>query len=250
MKIFLILITSSLVIAGHLPSTTEKKDFNPYLISRFFKTINNEHTIVTTIDYRKDDDRNTFSGEISLRRNISRFVQYGLEVDLTDGLRHDEDWVIKNKESGDWQWKEGDLEFGSTLFLKLKRDFYISERTFSVSANIKTHNNWTNTLLTLKPEFNLTYHHFNNGVHKFNIYLKNTYYIPFNYSDEDIYTTWYYLGYVHNYSKQLKPAFFIAIKDQTWTPSDKYKETHPLESEQYKVKSTLSYIGIALNFYY
>lgn len=244
MKIFLVLITSSIVLASHIPETSEEKNLNPNLIARFFKDISPEHTLVSKIEYRKDNDRNVGIGEVSLRRNISRFVQYGLETDVSKGLRHDEDWDLVN---GKWKWRDGELEFSSALFLKLKRDFYIGEKTFTASVNIKTQNNWTKTLLTLKPEFVLTYHHFNEGIHKFNIYIKSTYYIPFNYSDEDIYASWYYVGFMHNYSKKIKPFIFYAIKEQTWTATDKYKEE---QLEEYKSKSTLSYVGLGLNYYF
>lgn len=244
MKIFLILITSSIVLAAHIPQAREEKDFNPYFVGRFFKDISSEHSLVTSLEYRKDNDRNVFIGEASLRRNISRYVQYGLESDISKGVRHDEDWI---KSKGNWEWQDGGLEFSSTLFLKLKRDFYLNQKTFSASVNIKTQNNWTKTLLTLKPEAIFTYHHFSKGIHKFNIYLKNSYYIPFNYSDEDIYATWYYIGYMHNYSKKIKPFIFFAVKEQTWTATDKFKEEH---LEAYTSKSSLSYIGIGFNYYF
>lgn len=249
MKIFLILITSSLIWADHhVPVKSEEKNNNPYIITRFFKKLSAEHSLVSTFEYRKDNDRNVIQGEFSFRRNISRFVQYGLDADISKGHRHDSDWV---KETGDdWKWQDGEAEFGSSLFLKLKRDFYISDKSFSASANIKTHNNWTKTLLTLKPEFVLTYHHFSEGLHKFNIYLKNKIYIPFNYSDEDIYATWYYLGILFNYERNLKPFIFYAYKKQTWTPTDDFKKDHQAQSDQYKSESTLTYIGVGLNYYF
>ncbi len=249
MKIFLLLITSSIALAAHIPQGQEKRDGNPYFISRFFKKIDNIHTIATTVEYRKEDSRNEATTILSLRRNVSRFVQYGFEADFNYGHRHDNDWQLSS-ETGTWAWKKSseNLDFGSSLFLKLRRDFTLGEKLFSASLNVKTHNNWTKTLLTLKPEATITYHHFSGGEHKYNIYFKNSYYIPLNYSSEDIYLKWYYLGWIFNYSKQVKPFAFIAYKEQVWTKSKDFKLNHP--EENYSQESKLTYLGIGFNYYF
>lgn len=245
MKIFLLMIMTSFCLADHhVPTGREKDNFNPYLQTRIFKTIDNFHSLALMLETRQDADRSVYGGELSFRRNISRYVQYGIEGDFFYGLRHDDSWK-KQGDSTDWKWDDKNSDLGTTLFLKLKRDFYIYKKTFSASLNFKTHNNWSRTLLTLKPELTITYHHFNNGAHKFNLYFKNKYYIPLNYSDEDVYATWYYLGALYNYKKNLMPYFFIALKEQTWTATDDFKESH--DGEGFKEKSTLTYVGIGLN---
>ncbi|EQC47746.1 hypothetical protein M900_A0238 [Bacteriovorax sp. Seq25_V] len=240
---------SNLAIGAHFPEGNEKQDGNPYFITRLFKTIDETHSIVTTVDLRKEDKRNEGNANISLRRNVSRFVQYGFEADLNYGHRHDNDWQ-QNTSTGNWSWKKSseNIDFGSSLFLKLRRDISIKEKLFTGSVNLKTHNNWTKTLLTLKPELILTYHHFDAGAHKYNIYFKNSYYIPLNYSSKDIYISWYYLGWMFNYSKQVKPFAFIAYKDQTWTKSKDFKRAHP--DENYELSSKFSYLGVGFNYYF
>jgi hypothetical protein len=242
---FLIISLGLSAFAAHEPSS-EKESLNPYGIFRIFKTIDKKHKFVASTFFRKDNDRNTYGADFSLRRKVSKHVQYGIEGDVKSGIRHDDDWIIPN---GTWEWEdESSTEFGTTLFLKFKKGLYFLPGTNWIGEiNLKTHNNWTETLLTLKPEATLTYVHFANGKPLYNIYTKLQYYIPLNYSTEDIYQKWLYLGTMLHWKKNLRPFVFIALKDETWTRSEAFEQGHL--NADYKATSELSYIGIGLNYY-
>ena len=249
-KTYLIKITTSLlltgfVLAGAVPAT-EEKNTNPYGIFRIFKNIDKKHKFVGSYFYRRDNDRNITGLELSLRRKVSKFVSYGIEADVRTGMRHDDDWVWKDAK---WSWEDdSEPELGTSLFLKFKRGLYFLPGTNWVgSINLKTHNNWTKTLMTLKPEASLTYIHFANGKPIYNIYTKVQYYIPLNFGQDDIYQKWLYLGTMLHWKDNLKPFLFVAYKEENWTQSKDFEERLP--NEEYSSKSKLSYIGIGLNYY-
>lgn len=241
--IFALLIASS-TLAEHAPSS-EKKNFNPYGIFRVFKKLDHKHTLMGQTLYRKDNDRNVFGAELSYRRKVSKHIQYGIEADIYSGIRHDNDWI---KENGSWKWKDEGTEFGASLFLKFKRGLYFLPGTNWIGEiNLKTHNNLTETLLSLKPEFKLTYIHFENGKPLYNIYTKFKYYVPLNYSSKDIYGKWLYLGTMLHWKKNLKPFIFLAYSSVSWTKSEEFENSHL--DEDYDAESKLSHIGIGLNYY-
>lgn len=251
---FLIRTTISILLAaqalaGHVPASEEKNNTNPFFIGRAFKNINDQHKLVATAFIRKDDSRTIKGLEASLRRKVNKETYYGIESDITIGNRHDDNW--EQNDSGDWYWsnKSSDVELGSSLFLKFKRQLrLLPGKTWVGELNFKTHNNWTKTLLTLKPEASLTYIHFEEGKPIYNLFTKLKFYIPLNYSNEDIYAKWIYIGTLYHYTKNLKPTFFFATKKETWTNSKDFDKIHP--GENYTQKSTLSYIGLGLNYYF
>lgn len=233
-------------LASYYVPASEKKDFNPYGVFRVFKKVDQKHKFVSSFFYRKDNDRNVMGADFSLRRKVSKNIQYGIEADIRSGIRHDNDWILEN---GSWVWKdEKDAEFGASLFLKFKKGLYFLPGTNWVGEiNFKTHNNWSETLLSLKPEASLTYIHFENGKPLYNIYTKYQAYIPLNYSSEDIYSKWLYIGSMLHWKKNMKPFIFVALKKETWTKSEEIEKAKP--NQDYKSESELSYIGIGLNYY-
>jgi hypothetical protein len=233
-------------MAQYYVPASEKSDMNPYGVFRLFKKIDDKHKAVSSVFYRKDDDRNVFGADLSLRRKVNKYVQYGIEADLRSGIRHDDDWIVEN---GSWKWEdESDLELGTSLFLKFKRGLYFLPGTNWVGEiNLKTHNNWSETLLTLKPELKLTYIHFKDGKPLYNIYTKYQSYVPLNYSSEDIYQRWLYIGTMLHWKKKLKPFIFVALNKATWTKSEEIEKQKP--NQDYKADSELSYLGIGLNYY-
>ncbi len=249
--IFSILITSN-ILAHHHTVTEGRAVGNGEDSSGLAHEVNfikkhKQHTYSSKIFYRYDKGRDVSGLNLKYKKKAKNNLNYGFTAHVTRNERNDNDWRDVNEQ---WIWLDkNDIEFSSTVFTTLRIPLgnptttkYLLELTGYGS------NNWTEELLTISPEAKLTYFSINNGNFDYALYFKLRSYIPLNFGDKDIYKNSLYIGYLYNYSPNLKPYFFIVKTIAYWTKSKEFDEDFPGE-QGYDYKSNLNHIGLGINIY-
>ena len=236
------LITLSLKssLASHIP-TIESNHKHYQTDLRFWKK-HKQLKPLLEFQYRNQKDQSDYKSlRLGTKYRLSKHFKTGLYYRRSYGLRHDDDWVVSNKK---WFWtntkeRSEDILITEIEFLGL----FPTKSQISYNFNLRYQYNTHNDHQTLKVRPGITY--FANS--KLAIFLRYDLYLPLNFSEENIYERWAYLGLFYKLNNFMKVGPYISKGSQAWTTSKKFEDTH--EIEKYTSTHKITRVGLALNFY-
>lgn len=230
--LLLFFFSSSLYADHHLED--EKIHSSDYQANlRFFKKLSKVKFTAEYTHQLRESQSDYKHFRLLGRYRLSKHFHFGLGAKTAWGIRHDEDWRLKD---GSWSWwdsierNENIIQTQISYRTMLPTSFdAIFEMRLLYEYNLFNDNQSIN----IRPGINwiLTPDHV--------IYTQVQAYIPLNYSEHSIYQWFVYTGYLYRVNKKFKLGPLISFGETTWTQVD----------QTYEIHQHLN-IGMNFNFYF
>lgn len=193
--------------------------------------------------YRDElDERRLFSFRLGSYYKLHKNLKLGAFYERQYGKRHDEDWKKSDPATNSWDWVDTKSR-GENLFIFDLTPRY-SWGDYLAEIKLRYETNRSNSNSTLKVRPGISYFWFKDGIPFMSFFTQYEMYYALNFSDEQIYEKWLYLGALHHYHKHVKWGGYVAKRTVRWTDYPGFREQIPQTSYRNKVSTTV--LGLLL----
>lgn len=239
-KKFVVFLFATNLYAGPIPQNT--KSFNKEITGHLFKRFNKKHSTVLAVNLSSNetlDDQKRF--EFGYRYKVNLNLTYGFHLARRYGLRHNEDWNLKN---GPWSW-ENTSSRGETFLMPFIQYRKILNEEGNQVLKLRA-SYWHNTFnkqeeLVFKLGL-LSFLHPKVGL--LNQIEVN---IPTNYNRSPISEAWVYSGVLYNINKNWSLGPQLTYGIQYWNESLFFKGR---VGQDYKSSNKVFRVGLLTNLYF
>lgn len=250
-KLPLFFLISFLTFAhDHVPAGDEKHvhahDYQFDL--RFFKKINSKINLMFELENIVHEKRNNETQIMAGGKyRVNSHFKIGAYLGSIWGMRHDEDWV--KTQSPDWGWRNTSSRDEQFLVLEsIWRDNYDLFRMFIGELRLRFFQTFRfdKQTLRIRPKISTTI--LKDGLAFCTLFIMHERYLPINYSSEDLYAYWTYLGLMFHPQASFDWGPFVSIGQEVWSPDDAL--IRKTTNDNWKSVEEAVRLGFNLNFYY
>lgn len=248
--LFLVFLSHFVLAHDHVPgsgeSHTHVHDYQMNL--RLFKRIHEKWNLMVELENITHEERND---ELQIllggKYRFSPKIKFGAYVGTNWGMRHDEDWI--KKQAPDWGWrntKSRDEQF--VVLEAIAREDFELIRNLVAELRLRAFQTmrFDKQTIRLRPKLMTTF--FKEGRSYCSLFFMHEIYIPMNYSSEDLYAQWTYVGILFHGKNRVDWGPFISIGKEVWSPDKKLLQKTTTDS--WKVEEEAIRLGLNFNLYY
>jgi hypothetical protein len=239
--IVLVLCLSSQIVFAHdhapYTETHSGQIFNAVILNK----ISRVQTKIEVMNGTRYKDRNSSKLLVGSYYRFDGKQRLGLFYSQQKGLRHSEDWDLKNSK---WFWKDTSQrteELYDITYTKKIRHIG-KPLIYNLNSTYQINKNFGFSTLILKP--GIQYFFQRDGLIKYSLKLDLPLYFAMNYDDENLYKKGLYLAAIYHYSKIMSFAITANYLEETWVESSIADKIEP--NEPYTVTETIQTVGFNL----
>lgn len=241
--VFFFFIFSLSAHADHGPVHNES-GFESEEVLRLFYTQNDFRYMLEIENSQKLEDQDEANFTLGFKYRLFQNLKVGLFYTKAYGQRYEEDWI--KPAAANWQWRDTEKRGEDHFTLELSPRYQFSSKLVGELRVSYVYNDF-NSDQTLKARPGLTYFLFNKGKPWFNFYLHHEVYQSLNFSKNDIYESWSYLGVQYFADESFLLGPYIATRKTRWAST---KTQEAILGNSYNGEVNGFMLGFVANFYF
>jgi hypothetical protein len=221
--LFLVSIFSKSIFADPSPPNSYNTGASGFTTLRIFQKNNDFNFLLEGVQSTKTDGRIYSEATLGTKYRVHRNLKVGLLVSEKWGLRHDDDWQVKN---GRWFWVKPNKRAEFETLLELSPRFkasFLPGRNWIFEGRLTGKRNFHAGENTLIARPGLTYFHFGDEGPLFNLFFQYEVHIPLNYGHKTIRENWVYMGGIYHLSDHFSLGGCFALYKMIWEDTDAFR---------------------------
>lgn len=193
--------------------------------------------------YQNKDYRLIKTGAYFLNKNAQ---QWGAFISNVEGLRHDDDWILKN---GKWRWRDTSSRNETIANLSYSKRFrasIFSDIVYEIRSDFQYNFFNDQQVVILKPS--VFYFFLKNGVPLWSLNFSPLGYFPLNFSNYSLYKYGIYSSFLYHYKKSIILGISHKYRIERWSESKDFRITNMGKS--YIAKNIVNHLSLSLIFKY